>query len=82
MKFIHLSSAVGQLREAGEQLHRAWEDTRTFWSDTSSDHIQTEHIEPLLRELTAAMEAIRNLAEMVDRAQRECAPDENRFSKG
>jgi hypothetical protein len=74
MKVADVTTGVSQLRDALEQLQRTWADTREHWRDENSRLLEENHLQPLVREATAAYPVIHELAAVLAQAERECRP--------
>ncbi len=72
MQIGNLQSATSRLQDALEQLQRVWDQTGEQWRDDNSRRIETEALEPLAREVIAALPAISQMTQSLQQAYREC----------
>jgi hypothetical protein len=49
-----------------------WEDTKEHWHDENRRRFEENFIDPLEPQIAAALDAIAALAEILNRAEREC----------
>lgn len=61
----------GHLQEAMDKLQRRWAETCEHWDDANRRELEENHITPLLREASALLPAIGQMAETVAAAVRE-----------
>ncbi len=74
MRMIEVSSTMGQMRGAMDDLMRAWSETRLYWSDANAENLEENHLNPIARDMEAAFRAIHELNSKLMSAQRECEP--------
>jgi hypothetical protein len=74
MRVADMSTGASRLREAAEVLMRAWEDTRPYWNDANSRNIEEQHLAPLMKEVTDALQAVTQYHEILSHGSRECQP--------
>lgn len=72
MRIADLNSGAAKLIDAADTLTARWQDAKEFWRDENAANVEENHLRPLVEEVTAALAAIHRLAEVLDRAQREC----------
>ncbi len=67
-----LISGAGKLAESLKTLKFHWEETKEVWHDAASREFEEKRLEPLEPIVRLTLDAISRLAEVLDRAQREC----------
>ena len=72
MRIADLQSGSARLRDSTDKLFATWGEVRETWKDANSRHLEEERLRPIADEVSAALAAIRHLAEVIDKAQREC----------
>lgn len=68
-----LSSGPARLHLALKNLTLKWEETRELWNDSASRAFEENHLAPIAPQVGSTLETIARLAEMLDRAGRECS---------
>jgi hypothetical protein len=74
VKVAQFSTPVAKLQGAMDNLQRAWLEASQHWEDSTSDNLQRNHLEPLLKELKAIIESTVPLGEGMMQASRACGP--------
>jgi hypothetical protein len=77
MRVGDFSTGIGHLSESVDNLQNSWQNTRELWNDRTSQSFEETHLQQLLQEVTAVLQATTRMSEVVLRARRECE-DENR----
>ncbi len=72
MKVADLTTGAAKIAAAHKALRLRWEDTKEHWHDQNCRRFEATYIEPLDPHIAAALEAISRLAELLNRAEREC----------
>ena len=72
MKICDLSSGAGQLTRAANKLRERWADTKNHWNDENSRQLEEHHLQPLVPQIQMTLAALQRLAEVLERAEREC----------
>lgn len=72
MRIADLTSGAARLRDQTDVLIAAWGETRELWNDANSRNIEENHLNPVAEDVSAALTAVRHLAEVLDKAQRAC----------
>ena len=69
-----MSVGVGRAKLIGatKELMLRWDKARQHWSDDQARTMQDEFLEPLERTVKSAVSAIERVAQVVERARREC----------
>jgi hypothetical protein len=75
MTHFDLTTAIGTLRDVGDDIRREWEETKPYWNDEDSRNIEQNHLQPFLLELQNAMTAMQRIAELAQQAKRDCLPE-------
>lgn len=75
MRMWDLHSGASKLDLAFESLKAADAEAAQHWDDKARSEFQEKYLEPLEPRLKRAVEAARRLAEVLDRAYRECDDD-------
>ena len=65
-------TALANLRDALEDYELAWKNTREEWNDSSSANFEEWHVRPIRPKVMAAVDAVQRLADVMQRAQRDC----------
>lgn len=74
MKVGDLSGGAAKLEQAMDTLRNARHDAAERWDDETFRQFDQRYFEPLEARYRRALDAIRRLAQVLDRAQRECGP--------
>jgi hypothetical protein len=71
---------VGDLVTGGQKLSHAlknlqlhWEATKEHWQDAASRRFEEQHLTPLEPKVHLTLDAIARLADVMERAQRDCS---------
>ncbi|QDU61448.1 hypothetical protein Pan216_23050 [Planctomycetes bacterium Pan216] len=72
---MNLSGGAGKLRDAFETLRTRWEDVSETWDDPASRSFGEDVIEPYAQHVTGTLNAMRRLAEVLDKAQQQIRQD-------
>jgi hypothetical protein len=62
-----------KLSEALKNLQLHWEATKEHWQDAASRRFEEQHLITLEPKVHLTLDAIARLAEVMERAQRECS---------
>ena len=68
-----LVTGAAKLADALKNLHMHWEDTKEQWQDAACRRFEEEHLAPLEPQVHLTLDAITRLADVLERAQRECS---------
>jgi hypothetical protein len=74
VKVAQFSTPVAKLQGAMDNLQRAWLEASQHWEDSTSDNLQRNHLEPLIKELKDIIESTVPLSEGMTQASRVCGP--------
>ena len=72
MRIADLTSGAAKISTAYKTMRVQWEDTKEHWHDENRRRFEENFIDPLEPQIAAALDAIGALAEILNRAQREC----------
>ncbi len=72
MNICDLNSSAGRLRGARKDLAQYWSMTKMHWRDQAAKKFEEQHLEPLVPRLSMAVNAVSNMAELLERMQRDC----------
>ena len=72
MRIADLTSGAAKISTAYKTMRVHWEDTKEHWHDENRRRFEENFIDPLEPQIAAALDAIAALAEILNRAQREC----------
>ena len=72
MRIGDLNSGSARLHVALKNLLLRWEQTKEVWTDQTSRTFEEEHLVPIEPQVKTTLETIGRLAEVLDKAQREC----------
>ncbi len=75
MRTADLNTGAAALQTATETLLEHWQITKDVWNDGNSRHLEEDHLQPLLKEVSDALRAVNHLAEVLTQAERECLPE-------
>jgi len=73
MHIADLHTGIAKLMEATEALREAWEETKLHWHDDNSRNLEENHLRPILPNVKLAIDATNRMAEVLARAERDCA---------
>ena len=68
-----MSSGANRLNHAMKTLRAKWDDIEPLWRDNVRREFETQHLEPLERQVASTMRAMHDLSEVIHRARRECS---------
>jgi len=72
MKICDLNSGIGQLTQAFTEFKERLADVKTHWNDDTSRQFETAHLQEIPLHLQQMLMAAQRLAEVLEKAQREC----------
>jgi hypothetical protein len=72
MRIADLTSGAAKISTAYKTMRVHWEDTKEHWHDENRRRFEENFIDPLEPQIAAALDAIAALAEILNRAEREC----------
>jgi hypothetical protein len=72
MRIADLTSGSAKIASAYKTLRLQWESTKEHWHDNNRARFEEKYLDPLEPQLSAALDAIAALAEVLGRAEREC----------
>ncbi len=72
MRIADLTSGAAKIATAYKTMRVHWEDTKEHWHDDNRRRFEENFIDPLEPQIASALDAIAALAEILNRAQREC----------
>jgi hypothetical protein len=72
MRPCDLTTGLGQLTDAIATLKDRWSETKNVWNDDSSQLIEKKYLEEIPTRLRFLFIATQRLAEVMEKAQREC----------
>jgi len=67
-----LQTSATRLRRATRELMLKWEETKSHWNDDANRDFETNHLQPLLPQLSLTVNVVQRLNELLERAEREC----------
>jgi hypothetical protein len=68
-----LVTGAAKLSDAIKNLQMHWEETKEQWQDAACRRFEEEHLAPLEPQVHLTLDAIARLADVLERAQRECS---------
>lgn len=71
MKHCDLVSGLGRLKHAAGELRDRWLDAKTYWTDQVSRDFEKNHLQSLPGQITLAVTAVQQLAELLEQAEKE-----------
>ena len=71
MKHCDLLTGKGRLQRAAAQLKEKWLDTNSHWDDKARRDFERNHLQPLPSQITMVVAAIHELAEVLEKAEKE-----------
>ena len=72
MRHCDLTSSVGRIHKAMATLREKWALTKEHWNDDASREFEEKHLQPLIPQLRFTMTAVQRLAEVVEKAEKDC----------
>ncbi len=72
MKIADLTSGSAKIASAYKALRLNWDSTKEHWHDANRQRFEEAYLDTLEPQLSAALDAIAALAEVLGRAEREC----------
>ena len=67
-----LRTSIARLHRSARRLSQQWADTQQVWDDKVSREFAEEFLWPIMPQIKLSLAAIHEMAEVVERAQREC----------
>ncbi len=67
-----LVSGATKLSESLKNLMLHWQETKDQWQDVASRRFEEDHLAPLEPKVHLTLDAISRLADVLERAQRDC----------
>jgi hypothetical protein len=72
MRIADLTSGSAKIAAAYKKLRLNWETTKEHWNDQNRIHFEEQYLDTLEPQVTAALDAIAALADVLGRAERDC----------
>jgi hypothetical protein len=72
MKIADLTSGSAKIAAAYKKMRLNWEATKEHWHDENRVRFEENYLDPLEPQISAALDAIAALADVLGRAEREC----------
>ena len=72
MRIADLTTGAAKLSSAWKTLRVHWDDTKEDWHDANRKRFEENYIAPLEPQIATTLEAIGRLAEVLQKAEREC----------
>ena len=72
MRIADLSGCAAKLDAAMQEFQLARSQAATYWNDHASRQLDEHYFTPLERKCRRALEALRRLNQVVEKAMREC----------
>lgn len=76
MRICDLNSGVGQLTQAFADLKDRWKESKEKWNDDVRRHFEQNQLNEIPARLTQLLGAAGRLAEVLDRAAKDCGDHE------
>ncbi len=73
MRRADFLSPAARLEDALKRLEQAWQTTKEEWSDPVSHTVEEEYLKPLHSQVALLLDAVSRTAQVMGKAQRECA---------
>jgi hypothetical protein len=70
---MSVNDGIGGLNKALRNLHIAWDRTADGWQDHLRPQFEADHLEPMVVDAKAAVNAMNRLAELFARVRRDCS---------
>ncbi|HEV2973280.1 MAG TPA: hypothetical protein VGY55_25155 [Pirellulales bacterium] len=67
-----LVTGAAKLSGALKNLYLHWDETKDQWQDAAGRRFEEDHLVPLEPKVHLTLDAVARLAEVLERAQREC----------
>lgn len=71
MRHCDLISGLGRIKHAAGEMREAWLTAKSYWTDQVSKDFEKNHLQQLPVEITQAVAAVQELAEMLEQAEKE-----------
>ena len=72
MRIADLTTGAAKISSAWKTLRVHWEDTKEHWQDGNRQRFEENYIDPIEPQIAATLEAIGRLAEVLQKAERDC----------
>jgi hypothetical protein len=76
MRICDLNSGVGQLTQAFSDLKDRWSEAKSHWNDDVRKQFEATHLAEIPTRLTQLLGAAQRLAEVLDKAAKDCGDEE------
>jgi len=71
VRHCDLISGLGRIKHAAGEMREAWLTAKSYWTDQVSKDFEKNHLQQLPVEITQAVAAVQELAEMLEQAEKE-----------
>jgi len=71
VRHCDLVSGLGRLKHAAAELREQWLAAKTHWTDQVSRDFEKNHLQHLPGQVTLAVAAVQQLAELLEQAEKE-----------
>ena len=71
MRHCDLVSGLGRLKHAAAELREQWLAAKAHWTDQVSRDFEKNHLQQLPGQITLAVAAVQQLAELLEQAERD-----------
>jgi hypothetical protein len=72
VRIADLNSGTAKIASAYKTMRIHWEDAKDQWQDSNRKQFEEKYLDPLEPQISATLEAIGRLAEVLERAERDC----------
>jgi len=72
MKIADLNSGPAKITSAYKKMRLHWETAKEHWHDQNQVHFEKNYLDTLEPQISAALDAIAALADVLSRAERDC----------
>jgi hypothetical protein len=76
MRICDLQTGRIQISRAAKRLREQWAITEEHWRDGNSDAFRQTHLQPLSPQVTQLLAAVHHLADVLEKAERECVDED------
>jgi len=71
VRHCDLVSGLGRLKHAAAEMREAWLAAKSYWTDQVSRDFEKNHLQHLPAEITQAVAAVQQLADLLEQAEKE-----------
>ena len=72
MSVTDFNGSATRFKKSVKKLRERWEETKEHWDDKTSSDFEEQYLRPILPEISMTIASVQRMAEMMDKAERDC----------